>query len=85
MRRARRRKHPLQHNESQWSNARGPFDRGLFTLDGGCHLLVDPTFETESALLKRTLHEQTGTQLNALRGAIEGEFLAKHNEYLDWA
>lgn len=61
------------------------FDAGLFTVDEEFTLRVAPSFETDSTVLQRTLHERDGTTVEALRSApLSGQFLARHNDALEW-
>lgn len=60
------------------------FDAGLFTLDRNYRVRVDPEFETESDVLRRTLLERAGERVDVLAGVLGGDHLAAHNEALDW-
>lgn len=60
------------------------FDEGYFTLDGEFRLRVAPSFETESDLLRRTLVEQSGTRIERVADRVNPQYLARHNETLDW-
>jgi putative restriction endonuclease len=60
------------------------FDKGLFTIDQDYRLCVNPSFETESELLQRTLLAQADERLMLPEGSIEPEYLAKHNAALAW-
>lgn len=61
------------------------FDRGLFTVDDDYRLRVVPDFATESDVLEGTLREQHGERLRfPTYRRPSAEFLARHNETLDW-
>ncbi|MFC7044499.1 HNH endonuclease [Halobacteriaceae archaeon GCM10025711] len=61
------------------------FDAGLFTLDREFRLHVDPTFETNSDLLRRTLFANEGERVPLPETApLSGDYLGRHNEGLDW-
>jgi putative restriction endonuclease len=62
------------------------FDRGLFTLDAAYRLRVNPTFETDSDVLRRTLVERDGEQVRLpTDGRPSPEYLRERNERLDWS
>lgn len=63
----------------------GAFDRELFTIDADYRLLVNPTFETESDLLKRTILDRAGEQLPISEVGLSSEHLTQHNRALEWA
>lgn len=60
------------------------FDRELFTLDDEYHLRVNPSFETESDVLQRTLVNRAGEQLTGPAASLESKYLAQHNASLEW-
>ena len=60
------------------------FDRGLFTTDQDYRLCVNPSFETQSELLQRTILEQAGERLMLPEGSVKVEYLAEHNAALAW-
>jgi putative restriction endonuclease len=60
------------------------FDKGLFTIDQDYRLCVNPSFETHSELLQRTILEQADERLMLPEGSIESEYLAEHNATLAW-
>jgi len=60
------------------------FDRNLFTVDTDYRLRVDPTFETQSDLLQRTLVDRDGDRLSGLRGRVDDDRLAEHNLSVAW-
>jgi putative restriction endonuclease len=60
------------------------FDRELFTLDQECRLLVNPSFETESDLLQRTIINRAGERVPSLEGRLDSTYLAEHNAELAW-
>ncbi|GGM69626.1 putative restriction endonuclease [Halarchaeum rubridurum] len=57
------------------------FDAGLFTLDADRRLRLDPDFETESDILRRTLHERAGERVDV---DVEPSYLTRHNGTLGW-
>ncbi|WP_254534021.1 HNH endonuclease [Natrinema gelatinilyticum] len=60
------------------------FDRGLFTIDRDYRLHVNPSFETQSELLQRTIIEQDGEQVALPDECLNPEYLAQHNASLVW-
>ncbi|PLK17724.1 HNH endonuclease, partial [Natronobacterium gregoryi] len=60
------------------------FDRGLFTIGRDYRLLVNPSFETESELLQRTIIEQDGERVALPDESLNPEYLEKHNASLAW-
>lgn len=61
------------------------FDAELFTLDRDYRLRVNPAFETDSDLLRRTLVERDGTRIRLPRDSVLSEsYLDRHNDRLDW-
>jgi putative restriction endonuclease len=60
------------------------FDRELFTIDREYRLRVNPDFETESELLRRTVVEQAGERVSIPDGSVNPEYLARHNEEIVW-
>jgi len=60
------------------------FDRGLFTFDQDYRLRVNPSFETQSDLLQRTILERAGEQVAVLKASLETAYLAEHNAELAW-
>jgi putative restriction endonuclease len=60
------------------------FDRELFTIDVDYRLRVNPSFETESDLLQRTIIERADEQVPLPDGSLNGEYLAEHNASLAW-
>ncbi|WP_243700351.1 HNH endonuclease [Halorussus pelagicus] len=62
------------------------FDRGLFTLDSTYRLRVNPAFETDSDLLRRTLVDKDGEKIRFGEAAKPSpEYLRTRNERLDWS
>lgn len=61
------------------------FDRELFTINADYRLLVNPSFETQSDLLKRTIVNRNGEQLPLAGVGVSSDRLAQHNAALDWA
>jgi putative restriction endonuclease len=60
------------------------FDRGLFTIDEEFHLRVSPAFETESRVLQQTLCDRAGESVSLSAQLVDPEYLAQHNDSLDW-
>lgn len=60
------------------------FDRGLFTFDEDYRLCVNPSFETESDLLQRTIIEREGERVSITEENLNPKYLAKHNSGLAW-
>lgn len=60
------------------------FDRGLFTIDADHRLRVNPSFETDSEHLRRTLVQQAGDRLPRVQAHVDPDHLARHNDRLDW-
>jgi putative restriction endonuclease len=60
------------------------FDRELFTIDPEYHIRVNPDFETDSDLLKRTIRDRAGESLSLPSEAIDPEYLRKYNQSLEW-
>lgn len=60
------------------------FDREVFTIDQDYRLRVNPSFETESYLLQRTIAEQAGEQVALPDENLNAEYLAEHNASLAW-
>lgn len=60
------------------------FDRGLFTIDRDYRLRVNPSFETQSELLRETIVDQGGEQIALPDGGVEPDYLRKYNSSLDW-
>jgi len=60
------------------------FDREFFTIDREYRLRVNPSFETQSDLLKRTILEQDGERVAVPTGSLNPDYLTRHNEELVW-
>jgi putative restriction endonuclease len=60
------------------------FDRNLFTVDSEYRLQVDPQFETQSDLLRRTLIDRDGDRLSELRGRVDEDRLTERNASVAW-
>jgi putative restriction endonuclease len=60
------------------------FDRDLITIDQDYRLRVNPTFETDSDLLQRTIREQAGEPISIPDRGVNPEYLREHNERLEW-
>jgi putative restriction endonuclease len=60
------------------------FDRELFTIDRTYRLRVNPAFETESDLLRRTIIERDGERISIPDQSLEPQYIARHNASLEW-
>lgn len=60
------------------------FDRHFFTIDADYRLRVDPSFETESELLQRSLVERAGERVPLSDDDVDPVYLRRHNEALGW-
>ena len=60
------------------------FDRELFTIDSEFRLQVNPSFETKSKVLTRTILDQAGEQLSMLAGSVDPKYLRRRNSLLEW-
>ncbi|RRJ28734.1 HNH endonuclease, partial [Halocatena pleomorpha] len=60
------------------------FDQGLFTIDRDYRLCVNPSFETESDLLQRTIIERAGERVELPVTYLNSEYMAQHNTALEW-
>ena len=60
------------------------FDRELFTIDRDYRLRVNPTFETQSEVLQRTILEQADERISIPDDSIAPAHLAQYNETLGW-
>ncbi len=60
------------------------FDRELFTIDRDYRLHVNPSFETESELLQRTILDREGERIALPDDSLNPEYLAQHNAVLAW-
>lgn len=61
------------------------FDRGLFTIDADYRLRVNPSFSTESDLLRRTIAERAGESVAFPEHGPAPEYLERHNATLGWS
>ncbi|WP_233255252.1 HNH endonuclease [Haloplanus rallus] len=60
------------------------FDRELFTIDQDYRLRVNPSFNTQSDLLKRTLVDRAGERIPLSEVRLNLEYVAQHNAALEW-
>lgn len=60
------------------------FDRELFTLDQDYRLRVNPSFETQSETLQRTIIDQDGERIPLPAEGVNPEYLSQHNSGLAW-
>lgn len=61
------------------------FDRDLFTIDSDYRIRVNPEFETQSEILRRTLHERAGEQISFDTAGPDPAHLRERNQRLEWA
>lgn len=60
------------------------FDRELFTIDREFRLRVNPSFETRSNLLQRTIIDRGGDRIQLAAGSVEPDYLQQYNATLSW-
>ncbi|MDG5821644.1 HNH endonuclease signature motif containing protein [Natronococcus sp. A-GB7] len=60
------------------------FDRELFTIDQNYRIRVNPTFETESDLLQRTIVNRDGERISVSDGTVNPDYITQHNATLEW-
>lgn len=60
------------------------FDRGLFTVDQDYRLRVNPSFETQSDVLQRTIIDQAGERVPLPDGSLDPDYVNQHNAALEW-
>ena len=60
------------------------FDRELFTIDQEYRIQVDPDFETQSNVLRRTILDQEGEQIAVPKESLSPEYVAQHNASIEW-
>ncbi|XRG94292.1 HNH endonuclease [Haladaptatus sp. SPP-AMP-3] len=60
------------------------FDRELFTIDREYRLRVNPSFETNSELLQRTILDRAGEQISVPDESLNPKYVAQHNATLEW-
>ena len=60
------------------------FDRELFTIDQNYRIRVNPTFETESDLLQRTILNRDGERISVPDGTVDPDYITQHNATLEW-
>ncbi|SDN14806.1 putative restriction endonuclease [Halogranum gelatinilyticum] len=60
------------------------FDRELFTIDREFRLRVNPSFETRSDVLQRTIIDRAGEYFPRLDDALNPEYVVQHNATLEW-
>jgi len=60
------------------------FDRELFTIDQDYRLCVNPSFNTESDLLQRTIIDREGERISIPDGSLKPRYVAHHNAALEW-
>ena len=60
------------------------FDRELFTIDRDYRLRVNPSFETKSDMLQRTIVDQVGERVAIPDESLNPKYVMKHNAMLEW-
>ena len=61
------------------------FDRDLFTIDSSLTLRTNPSFDTDSAILRRTLVEADGSKVTLpARATVDPSSLSARNADLEW-
>lgn len=60
------------------------FDRELFTIDQDYRVRVNPSFETESDVLQRTIINQANERVPLPEGSLNPEYISRHNAALSW-
>ena len=60
------------------------FDRGLFTIDGDYRLRLNPSFETTSDVLQRTLVDRAGERVPLPDGGVNPDYFEQRNSILEW-
>lgn len=60
------------------------FDRELFTIDQDYRLCVNPSFETQSDLLQRTILDRAGERISIPDDNLKPQYISKHNAALEW-
>lgn len=61
------------------------FDRELFTIDSALTLRINPSLDTDSSILEKTLVDVDGLRLSLPDGAaVDPSYLAERNAELDW-
>ena len=60
------------------------FDRELFTFDQECRVRVNPSFETGSDVLQRTIRDRDGEQISRLEEWLNPEYIEQYNTTLEW-
>ncbi|ELZ28963.1 hypothetical protein C474_13714 [Halogeometricum pallidum JCM 14848] len=60
------------------------FDGELFTIDGDYRLRINPSFETQSDVLRQTIVDQAGEQIPLSSGGVDPSYFEQRNSALDW-
>jgi putative restriction endonuclease len=60
------------------------FDQELFTIDQDYRLCVNPSFETQSDMLQRTIIDRAGEQVSIPEEGLKPQYVAQHNAALEW-
>ncbi|MFC7209345.1 HNH endonuclease [Natronoarchaeum sp. GCM10025321] len=60
------------------------FDRELFTIDQEYRIRVNPSFETQSDVLQRTIIDHAGERISIPDDSLKTQYVAQHNAALEW-
>ncbi|MDS0301177.1 HNH endonuclease, partial [Halogeometricum sp. S1BR25-6] len=60
------------------------FDRELFTIDADYRLRINPSFETQSDVLRHTIVDQAGERIPLPNGGVDPGYFEQRNSALDW-
>jgi putative restriction endonuclease len=60
------------------------FDRELFTIDQDYRLCVNPSFETQSDVLQRTIIDREGERISIPEESLKPQYVTQHNASLEW-
>jgi putative restriction endonuclease len=60
------------------------FDRELFTIDQDYRLCVNPSFETQSDVLQRTILDRAGERISIPEESLNPQYVAQHNAAFEW-
>lgn len=60
------------------------FDREVFTIDREYRLQMNPSFETDSELLQRTILGRAGERISIPDESLDTGYVAQHNATLEW-
>lgn len=60
------------------------FDRELFTLHRDYRLQVNPSFETQSDVVREAIVERAGERIAVPDGGVDPDSVRTHNAALEW-